>query len=112
MLEVLAAARWPWWLAGILIGLWVPLCYLVLGRGLGVSGGFAHVCALAARRGALPLRPGRLQTWQGRGGGGRAADRGPLRDRSVDARDIRDRVAARPHLPPSPRRLVPAEARP
>ncbi len=34
---------WPWWLSGILIGLMVPLLYLLVGRGFGISSSLRHI---------------------------------------------------------------------
>ena len=36
---------WPWWVAGPLIGLAVPLMLLVGGKNLGISSSFRHLCA-------------------------------------------------------------------
>lgn len=36
---------WPWYVAGPLIGLTVPLLLLVGGKNLGVSSSFRHLCA-------------------------------------------------------------------
>lgn len=36
---------WPWWLSGILIGLTVPLLYLLAGRPFGISSSFRHIGA-------------------------------------------------------------------
>jgi len=36
---------WPWYVAGPLIGLTVPLLLLVGGKNLGVSSSFRHICA-------------------------------------------------------------------
>ncbi|HKP94165.1 MAG TPA: YeeE/YedE thiosulfate transporter family protein [Fibrobacteria bacterium] len=38
-------APWPWWVAGPLIGLTVPLMILVGGKNLGISSSFRHLCA-------------------------------------------------------------------
>ncbi len=38
-------APWPWYIAGPLIGLTVPLLLLVGGRNLGISSSFRHICA-------------------------------------------------------------------
>jgi uncharacterized membrane protein YedE/YeeE len=40
---------WPWWVAGPLIGLVVPLVYLSAGRKWGVSSVFRDLCAVASR---------------------------------------------------------------
>lgn len=39
------SGTWPWWVAGPLIGLVVPLVYLAAGRKWGVSSVFRDVCA-------------------------------------------------------------------
>ena len=31
---------WPWWFSGILIGLTVPLLYILTGQGFGISTSF------------------------------------------------------------------------
>lgn len=36
---------WPWWVAGPLIGLMVPLLLLIGGKRFGVSSTFRHICA-------------------------------------------------------------------
>ncbi len=43
---------WPWYVAGPLIGLFLPLLYYLLGRGLSVSSSFQDLCAASI--------PGRL----------------------------------------------------
>jgi uncharacterized membrane protein YedE/YeeE len=43
---------WPWWVAGPLIGLVVPLVYLSAGRKWGVSSVFRDLCAAAMGRGS------------------------------------------------------------
>ncbi len=40
---------WPWWFSGILIGLIVPLLYLLSGKAFGVSTSFQELGALCAR---------------------------------------------------------------
>lgn len=42
---------WPWWVAGPVIGLFVPLLLLAGGRLFGVSSNFRHLCAAV-----LPVR--------------------------------------------------------
>ncbi|MEM7312217.1 MAG: YeeE/YedE thiosulfate transporter family protein [Planctomycetota bacterium] len=37
---------WPWWFSGILIGLTVPLLYLLSGKAFGISTSFQHIGAL------------------------------------------------------------------
>lgn len=44
MLEVLIAS-WPWYVAGPLIGLFVPLLLWLTGRAFGVSSSLKHACA-------------------------------------------------------------------
>lgn len=39
---------WPWWLSGILIGLTVPLLYLLAGKAFGISTSLQEVGALCA----------------------------------------------------------------
>lgn len=34
---------WPWWLSGILIGLTVPVLYLLTGKGFGISKSLQHI---------------------------------------------------------------------
>jgi uncharacterized membrane protein YedE/YeeE len=41
------AAPWPWWLAGALIGLFVPFFYFMANRPLGVSTGYGNLCKMA-----------------------------------------------------------------
>ncbi len=41
----LVSQPWPWYVAGPLIGLMVPLLLLVGGKRLGVSGNLRHMCA-------------------------------------------------------------------
>lgn len=36
---------WPWWLSGILIGLTVPLLYIVAGKAFGISTSLQHIGA-------------------------------------------------------------------
>ena len=40
---------WPWWFSGIIIGLIVPLLYLLSGKGFGVSTSFQEMGALCSR---------------------------------------------------------------
>ena len=35
---------WPWYIAGPLIGLFVPLLYIVGNKAFGISGTFDHIC--------------------------------------------------------------------
>ena len=39
---------WPWWLSGVLIGLTVPLLYLLTGQGFGISTSFQQIGAMCA----------------------------------------------------------------
>ena len=39
---------WPWWLSGILIGLTVPLLYLLSGKAFGISTSLQEIGALCA----------------------------------------------------------------
>ncbi len=41
---------WPWYVAGPLIGLTVPLMLLLTNKALGISSSFRHVCAIALPR--------------------------------------------------------------
>lgn len=59
--------RWPWYVAGPLIGLFVPLLLLITGKPLGISSNFQHACSL--------LLPGKKPDylnydWKKVGGGG------------------------------------------
>jgi uncharacterized protein len=59
-------APWPWYVAGPLIGLTVPLLLLVGGRSLGISSSFRHICAAVLPNSTLPyLRQDnwRKQSW-------------------------------------------------
>lgn len=40
---------WPWWFSGVIIGLIVPLLYLVSGKGFGVSTSFQELGALCCK---------------------------------------------------------------
>lgn len=63
MIEAISGS-WPWWVAGPLIGLTVPLLLLVGGKRFGVSSSFRHVCAAV-----LPAGPDYLRyDWRRRGG--------------------------------------------
>lgn len=63
MLDLLAGS-WPWYVAGPLIGLMVPVLLLVGNKLLGVSGALRHTCAAAM--------PGRAEffryDWKAKGG--------------------------------------------
>ncbi len=37
---------WPWYIAGPLIGLFVPLLYIIANKAFGISGTFDHICSL------------------------------------------------------------------
>ena len=50
MLEILRGP-WPWWVAGPLIGICVPLLLLIGNKPLGVSGSLRAICAAVAPRG-------------------------------------------------------------
>lgn len=39
---------WPWWLSGILIGLTVPLLYLLAGKGFGISTSLQQIGAMCS----------------------------------------------------------------
>ncbi len=39
---------WPWYIAGPLLGLSVPLLLLLAGKTLGISSSFRHMCTIAA----------------------------------------------------------------
>jgi uncharacterized membrane protein YedE/YeeE len=43
---------WPFWLAGLGIGAFVPLFALATGKALGISSGYSELCALAKPAGA------------------------------------------------------------
>ena len=44
-------APWPWYVAGPLIGLTVPLLLLLVGRPFGVSSSFRHLCSICLPKG-------------------------------------------------------------
>jgi len=46
------ASFWPWYVTGPLIGLYVPVLYLLLNRHFGVSSTFRDICAATLRPGA------------------------------------------------------------
>lgn len=54
---------WPWWLSGILIGLTVPLLYLLAGKAFGVSSSLQHLGAMCSPRSRLPYL--RDHNWRG-----------------------------------------------
>ena len=41
---------WPWWFSGILIGLTVPLLFLLAGKAFGISTSFQEIGAMCAPR--------------------------------------------------------------
>ncbi|BCX02179.1 MAG: hypothetical protein KatS3mg053_0117 [Candidatus Roseilinea sp.] len=45
---------WPWYIAGPLIGLSVPLLLILTGKTLGISSSFRHWCSLAFPKSRLP----------------------------------------------------------
>lgn len=45
---------WPWWFSGILVGLTVPLLYILVGRGFGISTSFQQLGAMCAPDSKLP----------------------------------------------------------
>ncbi|MCA9130571.1 MAG: YeeE/YedE family protein [Planctomycetales bacterium] len=47
MLDVMAQP-WPWWISGILIGLTVPLLYILAGKAFGISTSLQEIGALCA----------------------------------------------------------------
>ncbi|MBI5364809.1 MAG: YeeE/YedE family protein [Planctomycetes bacterium] len=47
---------WPFWLAGLAIGAFVPLFAAATGKVLGVSGGYTEACALS--------EPARVERWK------------------------------------------------
>ena len=55
MLEFLSQP-WPWWVAGPLVGLMVPLLFWVGSKRFGVSSSFRHVCAAVAPAGSEYLK--------------------------------------------------------
>lgn len=50
MFEAVFTHPWPWWAAGLAIGLFVPVFAWATGKTLGVSGGYSEMCALGAPR--------------------------------------------------------------
>ncbi len=47
---------WPWYVTGPLIGLYVPVLYLLLNRHFGISSSFRDICAACLRPGASYFR--------------------------------------------------------
>ena len=45
---------WPWWLSGILIGLTVPLLYILAGRSFGISTSLQQIGAMCLPKSNLP----------------------------------------------------------
>ncbi|MBX3012682.1 MAG: YeeE/YedE family protein [Caldilineaceae bacterium] len=57
---------WPWYIAGPLIGLTVPLLLLLTGKSLGISSSFRHLCSLSSPKSKLPYlrdNPWRQESW-------------------------------------------------
>ena len=57
---------WPWYVAGPLIGLTVPLMLLLAGKNLGVSSSFRHLCAALLPKSGLAYLRGydwRKESW-------------------------------------------------
>lgn len=46
---------WPWYVVGPLIGLTVPLLFIVGGKGLGISSSFRHICSIALPKTGIPF---------------------------------------------------------
>ncbi len=44
---------WPWWFSGVLIGLTVPLLYILTGQGFGISTSLQQVGAMCAPKSKL-----------------------------------------------------------
>jgi uncharacterized membrane protein YedE/YeeE len=55
MLESALLSPWPWFVTGPLIGLTVPLLYLLGGKGLGISSSFRHMCSIALPKTRIPF---------------------------------------------------------
>ena len=47
-METIMTQPWPWWLSGILIGLTVPLLYLLAGKAFGISTSLQEIGAVCA----------------------------------------------------------------
>ena len=57
---------WPWWLSGILIGLTVPLLYILSGQAFGISSSLRHMgamCSPNSKLDYLKAHNWRSQTW-------------------------------------------------
>ncbi len=39
---------WPWWVSGVLVGLTVPLLYILVGKGFGISTSLQQIGAMCA----------------------------------------------------------------
>lgn len=52
------ASPWPFWLAGLAIGAFVPLFAWSTGKALGISGGYTELCAIDE-----PARADRWKLW-------------------------------------------------
>ena len=55
---------WPWWFSGILIGLTVPLLYVLSGKGFGISSSFQQIGSMCMPRSKAPY----LAAYDRRGG--------------------------------------------
>ncbi len=44
---------WPWWFSGILVGLTVPLLYILAGKAFGISTSFQQIGAMCSPRSKL-----------------------------------------------------------
>jgi uncharacterized membrane protein YedE/YeeE len=58
MNDAIFVRPWPFWVAGIAIGLFVPLFAWISGKSLGISSGYAELCSLGA-----PAGKGRWKLW-------------------------------------------------
>ncbi len=47
-MDTIMTQPWPWWLSGILIGLTVPLLYLLAGKAFGISTSLQEIGAVCA----------------------------------------------------------------
>lgn len=45
---------WPWWFSGVLIGLTVPMLFLLAGRSFGISTSFQQIGAMCSPSSKLP----------------------------------------------------------
>ncbi len=55
-----AASFWPWYICGPLIGLYVPILYLLVNRHFGISSTFRDICAATLR----PAKPYFQYNWR------------------------------------------------